>query len=483
MSTEESDIEQKKMNQLLASSIMAPVRVPAFRSLACRFVDPELDVAWVVFRARRARERLRHHFVWFMAYFFCVTYADAPIRFVTLMAATSQVGVCLRAPTPGTRKLVAFGSVAFHAAANQLACAANPPVGIVTVFISVLVTMQYASGLDFREACIGTALSAWVPAFRPIYALPLLARCACGGALLVWSIFHVVLAWTARVDEAHEFLLFHFAPELHATIYAASDRRATGKAAREEARTLAATPMPPVVFVSGLPRSGTTYLFGLLAEVLPRAAYLDATVCALQGALLRPSRIWKAPPGGSTGSTPRDAAFWARENAKHGRALVDAYFVAVGQTTRLIDRVAASGATAEEYQHAMLVAPTIAGGANGRNLSDPRALLTFRELCKRVALAGGGSDGAPLFCLQKNPADASHEHEMHALLPTARFVHISRDPLKVLNSFVKMVLQTSEFESLNPYVALRPRAPSRALAPENLPLEILSLHLTHACPP
>jgi hypothetical protein len=40
------------------------------------------------------------------------------------------------------------------------------------------------------------------------------------------------------------------------------------------------------------------------------------------------------------------------------------------------------------------------------------------------------------------------------LLPTARFVHISRQPLRVLNSFVQMVLQTAEFESLNPYYAL-----------------------------
>jgi hypothetical protein len=424
--------------------------IPAFRPLACRFVDPELDVAWAVFRAGKALGRARHHFVWFAAYFFCVTYADASIRFVTLVA-TCQAAAYLKVLTPATRRFSAFCSVAFSAVANQLMCATSPPIGIATVFVSILVTMQY-SGLDFRDACIGGALSAWVPALRPICALPLLVRCVCGAALLAWSVFHVVLAWTARVDEAHEFLLFHFAPELHANIVAASAAGDAAEAAREEARTLAATPMPPVVFVSGLPRSGTTYLFGLLAEVLPSAVYLDATLCALQGALLRPSS-----------STPRDGAFEARANAQRNRKLVDAYFVAVGQSTRLIDRVAASGATAEEYQHALLVAPTTAGGANGRNLSDARALRTFRELCKRVALAGGGSDGAPLFCLQKNPADAAHEHEMHALLPSARFVHISRDPIKVLNSFVTMVLHTAEFESLNPYVVLR--ALARSLSP------------------
>ena len=446
--------------------------IPEFIGVACRFASPSLNAAFSAFRRDAALALRLHQLAWLTALALlwelsvrsiAVSGDDATVRSALVaLAVHAYAGPRLQCGRLGAAALAACGTIACSAVVAS--GGGGGALGFAASLIATLTVLHYAaSPLDFRVACALAAVPPLVHLTAPFLDAPRrphswLLWCSSVIALLAWSVVHAVLAWTVRVDAAHEFLLAHFAPELHDAVLAAARAGEVFPTPPLEREILAKTQMPPVVFVSGLPRSGTTYLFGLLAEVLPGAAYLDATLCALQGGLLVEEKEDGEGKGRARLGRNRCSSN-AAARATQGRAQVDAYFRAVGQKTRLIDRVAASGSTAEEYQHALLVAPGAAAGGRGRNLNDAATLRTFEELCKRVALAAGGgategAEGAVRFCLQKNPADASHEEAIHALLPTARFVHISRQPLRVLNSFVQMVLQTAEFESLNPYYAL-----------------------------
>jgi hypothetical protein len=115
-------------------------------------------------------------------------------------------------------------------------------------------------------------------------------------------------------------------------------------------------------------------------------AFAPGALCALHGGLLAEEKEDGEGKGSARLGRNRCSSN-AAARATQGRAQMDAYFRAVGQKTRLIDRVAASGSAAEEYQHALLVAPGAAAGGRGRNHSnDAATLCTFEELCKRVAL-------------------------------------------------------------------------------------------------
>ena len=169
---------------------------------------------------------------------------------------------------------------------------------------------------------------------------------------------------------------------------------------------LAAVPLRPV-FIMGLHRSGTTFLYDCMARAFP-LAHLGLYQLFYYDRLLKNQR-----DGGAAAD----------------RARLNTGLAARGIQDRLIDRVAIDADAVEEYGF------WLRRRSGSFRLSAGNAAC-FSELCKKLLRTQPGSQAV----LLKNPWDTGNAAEILRLFPDARFVYISREPMAVLNSLLNALL-------------------------------------------
>jgi Sulfotransferase family len=157
------------------------------------------------------------------------------------------------------------------------------------------------------------------------------------------------------------------------------------------------------IFIMGLPRSGTTWLYGTLTSLLPVAS-LSVYDIVHYGELLTAHRDGTAPAL---------------------RKAIDARFN--GTRTRGFDEILLSHATVDEYwivlrRHA------------GRGLINARTLPMFKQLLRKLAFVQQRSH-----VLLKNPWDMGRGGFMATHLASARFIFLRRDPARILDSQIRMI--------------------------------------------
>lgn len=158
------------------------------------------------------------------------------------------------------------------------------------------------------------------------------------------------------------------------------------------------------VFIMGLHRSGTTFLYQALADLLP-VAYVSVYHVLCYDRILA---------GAKEGTAQAD------------RAAIDARFAAAGRSTRAFDEVPLGHATPEEYGF-------ILARKRGALRCDARTSPLVVDLCRKLVATSAGSGTV----LLKNPWDTGHGPEILSLLPDARFIYLRRDPARVLSSQLK----------------------------------------------
>ena len=91
--------------------------------------------------------------------------------------------------------------------------------------------------------------------------------------------------------------------------------------------------LPPVLFVSGMARSGTTFLFDTLRRILQMCPGADISALTFFDCVCYRHLV----------------TLHREKRAGRIKRLIDAYFARAGIETRGMDRVAAASATVEEY--------------------------------------------------------------------------------------------------------------------------------------
>lgn len=186
------------------------------------------------------------------------------------------------------------------------------------------------------------------------------------------------------------------------------------RAHRERFRDL---PFQPI-FIMGLHRSGTTFLYETLARILPVASLTVYDILFY----------------------PRLVTAFLEGSAEAEQASLDAYLQELGLGTRLLDEVKLSHDAVEEYGYVLQARRrSLKFSAWTRDLFDEmgRKLVCIHPGCGQVLL--------------KNPWDLGSAAVLLKAYPGARFIYIRRNPIDTLNSQVKAAMQ---FTDGSPYAAL-----------------------------
>lgn len=170
--------------------------------------------------------------------------------------------------------------------------------------------------------------------------------------------------------------------------------------------TLQQEPVRPV-FIMGLHRSGTTFLYDCIARCFP-VAQLSLYHLFYYGRLL---------------ANQRDG------NEQRDKDRLNQCFQELGVSDRKIDRVAVNADEVEEYGF------LLRQYSGSFKVGDKNAAL-FQELCQKLLAVQPGSQAV----LLKNPWDTGNAAKILELFPEARFVYISREPIDVLNSMLNASL-------------------------------------------
>ena len=208
----------------------------------------------------------------------------------------------------------------------------------------------------------------------------------------------------------------------------------------DEDHALAAN-LPPVtrgpVFIMGLHRSGTTFLYDLLRRTLP-VAELELYHLFYFRRLLHNARY---------------------DLEQRDRATLNRLFQALGISNRSLDAIQISDATVEEYGWLL-------GAVDGKPHITARNASMLDLLCRKLAAL---HPDAALVML-KNPWDTGHALTLLRHFPEARFVYIHRNPVAILRSEVAVL-----------HTLLTGRQPFHALLTDFLlkPRGRLAAHLTH----
>ena len=166
---------------------------------------------------------------------------------------------------------------------------------------------------------------------------------------------------------------------------------------------LADVPLRPI-FIMGLHRSGTTWLYESLAAVYGLGAVtLHEVFCY-----------------------PRLLARQLAGRSEEDRRLIDEHFAAQGLATRGVDAIELSHATVEEYGW-------ILQRYGGSLKVTPKTKIVLDRLIRKIQHA---RPDAPAVLL-KNPWDTSNAARIAELYPEAKFVFIARDPLRIAHSLYK----------------------------------------------
>ncbi len=159
------------------------------------------------------------------------------------------------------------------------------------------------------------------------------------------------------------------------------------------------TPLP--VFIIGLARSGTTFLYQMLTGIFPVTSLTVYHVVNYDRILLHHHE--------GTAATAR------RE--------IDAMFRSWHMPTRLIDDIALSHDMPEEYGWLLR---SRAGAFHTNEKTAP----LLDEICRKLQFITPSAK----VVLQKNPWDTGHVRYLLAYFPDARFIFLQRDPVAIVNS-------------------------------------------------
>jgi hypothetical protein len=187
---------------------------------------------------------------------------------------------------------------------------------------------------------------------------------------------------------------------------------------------------PDPLFVMGLHRSGTTWLYQQLDRLLPVTSSTAHDVLAY----------------------PRLLALQAKSALEADRAALDARFASLGLSDRQLDAIPLSHATVEEYGWVLL-------HRSGRPWLDGRNAAVLFELCRKLAAIRPGARAV----LLKNPWDHGSGPALAALHPGARFVFISRDPRWVVDSQLHSALLSRRADLAYLEMLIGPSRGARAL--------------------
>ncbi len=169
-------------------------------------------------------------------------------------------------------------------------------------------------------------------------------------------------------------------------------------------------PVRPV-FIMGLHRSGTTFLYDSVARAFP-LAQLNLYQLFYYDRLL------------SNRQSGRDV-----RDAKQ----LDDCFAALGISDRKIDSVPVAAGEVEEYGY------LLRRRFGSFKLNEDSASF-FAQMCRKLQLVQPGSEAV----LLKNPWDTGNAQWMAKRFPDARFIYISREPIAVLNSMLNALLSYLE---------------------------------------
>jgi len=159
------------------------------------------------------------------------------------------------------------------------------------------------------------------------------------------------------------------------------------------------TPRP--VFIIGLARSGTTFLYQMLTGVFPVASLTVYHVVNYDRILLH---------------------YHERTAATAGRE-IDRMFRNWHMPTRLTDDIVLSHAMLEEYGW---VLRRRAGAFHTNTKTAP----LLDEICRKLQFIMPSAKAV----LHKNPWDTGHVGNILAYFPDARFIFLQRDPVAIVNS-------------------------------------------------
>jgi hypothetical protein len=182
-----------------------------------------------------------------------------------------------------------------------------------------------------------------------------------------------------------------------------------------EAELCKVTPRP--VFIIGLHRSGTTFLYQALTNAFSVVSLTVYHVLNYDRVLLQHHEGTAAAAG----------------------AELDALFRSWHMATRRIDDITFSPAMLEEYGW---VLRRWAGAFHTKGKTAP----LLAEICRKLHYLTPSADAV----LLKNPWDTGHAEDLLNCFPDARFVFLQRDPVAIVNS----QLRTARYigETKDPYV-------------------------------
>jgi hypothetical protein len=176
---------------------------------------------------------------------------------------------------------------------------------------------------------------------------------------------------------------------------------------------------PRPVFIIGLHRSGTTFLYRTLAGALPVASLTAYHVIHYDSILTQ----------------HHDGT------AEAARRRLDGLFRSWGMATRRIDDVPLSHALLEEYGWVLR-------RRTGSFHASRRTAPLIDEINRTLQFLEPRSEAV----VQKNPWDTGHVRSLLACFPEARFVFIERDPMAIVNSQFRIAKYSRE--ERDPYLNL-----------------------------
>jgi len=169
------------------------------------------------------------------------------------------------------------------------------------------------------------------------------------------------------------------------------------------------TPWP--VFILGLSRSGTTFLYQTLADVFPIASLTVYHVIEYDRILLH-HKEGKAAAAGQQ---------------------LDEMFRSWNMATRLTDSISLSHAMLEEYGW---VLKRRAGAFH----TNTKTASQLQEICRKLQFISPSAKAI----LLKNPWDTGHASNILSIYPDARFIFLQRDPVAIVNSQFRIAKYFSE---------------------------------------
>lgn len=169
---------------------------------------------------------------------------------------------------------------------------------------------------------------------------------------------------------------------------------------------IAALPVRPV-FIMGLHRSGTTFLYDCIARCFP-VAHFNLYHLFYYDRLL---------------------ANRAHDLAQRDRDRLNGYLRWRGIADRGLDATAVDADAVEEYGF------LLRQRSGTFKLCEQNAAL-FQQLCQKLLAVQPGSCAV----LLKNPWDTGNAQAILRLFPQARFVYITREPMAILNSLINALL-------------------------------------------